>query len=179
MSKINWGRVIGGGLLAGLVINVVEYLVNGLWLAADWAAAMKALGKSAEYGAAQIVVFNLWGFAMGVFAVWLYAAIRPRFGAGPTTAYTAAVAAWVPAYLMEKVANSAMSPIGECPSGCVRHVSGTADADRHRGRVVRGHCGDATGREPVQGRHRPGGESRRRIAGRARRVAERVEGSVV
>ena len=103
MSKINWGRVIGGGLLAGLVINVVEYLVNGLWLAADWAAAMKALGKSAEYGAAQIVVFNLWGFAMGVFAVWLYAAIRPRFGAGPTTAYTAAVAAWVPAYLMANV----------------------------------------------------------------------------
>jgi len=76
MSKINWGRVIGGGLLAGLVINVVEFLVNGLWLAADWGAAMKALGMSGEYGTAQVVVFNLWGFAMGIFAVWLYAAIR-------------------------------------------------------------------------------------------------------
>jgi len=103
MSKINWGRVIGGGLLAGLVINIVEYLVNGVWLASDWAAAMKALGKSGEYGAAEITVFNLWGFGMGLFAVWLYAAIRPRFGAGPMTAYTAAVAAWVPGYLMANV----------------------------------------------------------------------------
>ncbi len=103
MSTINMRRVIGGGLLAGLVINVVEFLVNGLWLAADWAAAMSALGKSGEYGVTQMVVFNLWGFAMGVFAVWLYAAIRPRFGAGPTTAYTAAVAAWVPGYLLAMV----------------------------------------------------------------------------
>jgi hypothetical protein len=103
MSNVNWRRVIGGGLLAGLVINVVEYLVNGLWLAADWAAAMNALGKSGEYGAAQIVGFNLWGFAMGVFAVWLYAAIRPRFGAGPMTAYTAAVATWVPGYLLSLI----------------------------------------------------------------------------
>lgn len=100
MSKINWGRVIGGGLLAGLVINIVEFLVNGLWLANDWAEAMKALGQGGEYGAVHMVVFNLWGFAMGIFAVWVYAAIRPRFGPGPMTAYTAAVAAWIPGYLM-------------------------------------------------------------------------------
>ena len=103
MSNVNWRRVIGGGLLAGLVINAVEFAVNGLWLAQDWAAAMKALGKGGEYGVTQIVVFNLWGFAMGVFAVWLYAAIRPRFGAGPMTAYTAAVATWVPGYLLSMV----------------------------------------------------------------------------
>lgn len=103
MSNINWRRVIGGGLLAGLVINALEFAVNGLWLAADWAAAMKALGKSGEYGVAQIVFFNLWGFAMGVFAVWLYAAIRPRFGPGPMTAYIAAVATWVPGYLLSSV----------------------------------------------------------------------------
>jgi hypothetical protein len=30
MSKVNWGRVIGGGLLAGLVVNAVEFVVNGL-----------------------------------------------------------------------------------------------------------------------------------------------------
>ena len=103
MSNVNWRRVIGGGLLAGLVINAVEFAVNGLWLAQDWAAAMKALGKGGEYGVAQIAVFNLWGFAMGVFAVWLYAAIRPRYGAGPMTAYTAAVAAWVPGYVLSTV----------------------------------------------------------------------------
>ena len=46
MSKICVGRVIGGGLLAGLVINICEFLVNGLWLAKDWEDAMRALGKS-------------------------------------------------------------------------------------------------------------------------------------
>jgi hypothetical protein len=61
---------------------------------------MKALGKGGEYGVAQIVVFNLWGFAMGVFAVWLYAAIRPPYGAGPITICTAAVAAWVLGYVL-------------------------------------------------------------------------------
>ncbi|MCE5306685.1 MAG: hypothetical protein LLG20_03495 [Acidobacteriales bacterium] len=103
MSKINGGRVIGGGLLAGLVINVVEFLVNGLWLAADWEAAMQALGKSGQYGAAQMIVFNLWGFGLGIFAVWLYAAIRTRYGPGSRTAYTAAVATWVLGYLMANI----------------------------------------------------------------------------
>jgi hypothetical protein len=30
MSSINWGRVILGGLLAGLVINVFEFVLNGV-----------------------------------------------------------------------------------------------------------------------------------------------------
>ena len=33
----------------------------------------------------------LWGIAL----VWLYAAIRPRFGAGPRTALIAALSAWI------------------------------------------------------------------------------------
>jgi hypothetical protein len=34
-------------------------------------------------------------FVMGVLAIWLYAAIRPRYGAGPGTAALAGVAAGV------------------------------------------------------------------------------------
>jgi hypothetical protein len=34
-------------------------------------------------------MFTAWGFLTGIFAVWLYAAIRPRYGAGPKTAITA------------------------------------------------------------------------------------------
>ena len=47
MGKISVGRVIGGGLLAGLVVNICEFVVNSLWLAKDWEEAMRALGKSA------------------------------------------------------------------------------------------------------------------------------------
>jgi hypothetical protein len=100
MGKINLGRVIGGGLLAGLAINIIEFLVNGLWLAKEWEAAMRALGKPYETTVSQVVVFNLWGFVIGILAVWIYAAIRPRFGPGPKTAFNAAVAVWLAGYVL-------------------------------------------------------------------------------
>ena len=37
--------------------------------------------------------------ALGIAAVWLYAAIRPRYGAGPRTAVIAGLAVWVMADL--------------------------------------------------------------------------------
>ncbi len=101
MNGINWSRVILGGLLAGLVINVSEFVLNGLILAKDMEAAMTALGR--EVGGEQFVMFVVWGFLMGIFAVWLYAAIRPRYGAGPKTALCAGSAVWVLGYLLAAV----------------------------------------------------------------------------
>ncbi len=100
MQKINGLRVIAGGLVAGLVINVCEFLVNGLLLKDRWAAALKALGRPAGYGASEMAAFLISGFLVGIFAVWLYAAIRPRYGAGPKTAITAGLAVWVLGYLL-------------------------------------------------------------------------------
>jgi hypothetical protein len=108
MQRINGTRVILGGLLAGVVINVGEYLVNGLLLADRWAAGMKALGRSSDLGAFAYVVFNLWGFLTGLFAIWLYATIRPRFGPGPRTAVIAAVATWVPVSLLASLTPMAL-----------------------------------------------------------------------
>lgn len=39
-------------------------------------------------------------FVAGVFLVWLYAAMRPRFGAGPGTAVKAGLAGWFAASLL-------------------------------------------------------------------------------
>ena len=61
---------------------------------------MKALGITATNTPIQILTYNLWGFALGILAVWLYAAIRPRFGPGPRTAIKAAIAVWIPGYLL-------------------------------------------------------------------------------
>lgn len=107
MSGINWGRVILGGLLAGMVINVSEFFLNGVVLAKDWAAAMVALGRPPIAGS-QIAVFFvwsfvLWGFLIGIFAVWLYAAIRPRYGAGPRTALRVGSFVWGLGYLLTSV----------------------------------------------------------------------------
>ena len=91
MDRINWNRVLLGGLLAGLIINASEFVLNGVVLQSDWNAAMKALNKPGDVTGGQIAGFNLWGFATGIIAVWLYAAIRPRYGAGPKTAAIAGV----------------------------------------------------------------------------------------
>jgi hypothetical protein len=94
MGKINWGRVILGGLLAGVVINIGEFVLNEIVVKAEWVAAAAALGLPTEESSRQMVVWLLYGFALGIFAVWGYAAIRPRYGAGPKTAICAGSAVW-------------------------------------------------------------------------------------
>ncbi|MBI3664677.1 MAG: hypothetical protein HY236_00370 [Acidobacteria bacterium] len=101
MGKINWGRVILGGLLAGLVINVFEIVLNTMIIAKDMEAAMAALNR--KVGGEQIAMFSLWGFLVGIFAVWLYAGLRPRYGAGPKTAMMAGFSVWILGYLLAAV----------------------------------------------------------------------------
>jgi hypothetical protein len=62
---INWTRVILGGLLAGLIVNVCEFLVNSLTLRSECAAATKALSKSPDMGIGPTAAFWLWGFLKG------------------------------------------------------------------------------------------------------------------
>jgi len=106
--KINCTRVILGGLLAGLIVNIFESLVGGLVLADQWAAAMKALNRPSQLGVVPNLAFWLWGFLIGVYALWLYAIIRPRYGPGPKTAVIAGVAAWVPCSLLGMIPVAAM-----------------------------------------------------------------------
>ncbi len=102
MGKINWGRVIMGGLLAGVVINIVEYVVHGKMLERDWNDAMTALHRPAISGSA-VAWFVLAGFLVGIGMIWLYAAIRPRYGAGPRTAICAGIAVWFFVYFLNMI----------------------------------------------------------------------------
>jgi len=92
--NINYTRVLLGGLVAGVVINVCEGVMNGVVLANQWAEQMTSLNRSPAGSIKQILVLNLWGFAAGIMLVWLYAAIRPRLGAGPKTAVCAGLFLW-------------------------------------------------------------------------------------
>ena len=98
MSRINLGRVAIGGLLAGLIINVSEYILNGVLLEAQMNAAMAALNKP-PVNPGMIMWFVLFGFGLGFMLVWTYAALRPRFGAGIKTAICASTLVWGLAYL--------------------------------------------------------------------------------
>lgn len=108
MEKTNWLRVIAGGLLAGVVVNVFEYVLNGVILKDRWAEAMKLLGRTQPYTAGEMAAFVIWGFLVGIFAIWLYVAIRPRYGPGPKTAVTAGVAVWLLGYLLNSIPVIAM-----------------------------------------------------------------------
>src|SRR5260370_10454523 len=93
MGKINMQKVLIGGLIAGVVLNVIDSVLFGVLLKDQMAAAMTSINRPAMTNA-QIPWFVFLDFVAGVFLVWLYAAIRPRFGAGPGTAAQAGVAAW-------------------------------------------------------------------------------------
>jgi hypothetical protein len=94
MGKISLGRVILGGIVAGIVGDVLGYLVDAVLLAQRWSDGMKLLGRS-DFSSSQIIWFNVIGIALGIMSVWIYAAIRPRFGAGMKTAICAGIAVWI------------------------------------------------------------------------------------
>jgi len=103
MSNISTGRVILGGIVAGIVSDVLDYLVDGVWLAPRWNAGLKALGHGG-FAPNQWIGFDLLGIAGGLVAIWIYAAIRPRFGPGVATAIKAGVAVWILGTLLPNAA---------------------------------------------------------------------------
>ena len=100
MGKINLWRVFLGGIIAGLVIDLFEWVLNGVILNAQLAENMRTLGKSGTVSLKQIAALNVLGLVAGIVMVLLYAAIRPRFGPGPKTAMFAGLAVWALAYVL-------------------------------------------------------------------------------
>lgn len=101
MSGINYGRVVLGGLAAGLVINVSEFILNGVILMDAYTAAMESYALTeASWAMAGYIISS---FILGLVLAWLYAAIRPRFGMGWKTGVTAGLALWSGAYLVPSI----------------------------------------------------------------------------
>jgi uncharacterized membrane protein YgdD (TMEM256/DUF423 family) len=92
--NINFGRVIIGGLVAGLILNIGEYLFNDVIMGSamrEWAASRNLPAQpTATFMVAAIGLT----FALGILMVMLYAMIRPRYGPGPKTALFAALVLW-------------------------------------------------------------------------------------
>lgn len=107
MANINTRGVVVGGLVAGLIINVSEYILNEPVLGADMGAQLSARNLPAVAGGA-IAMFVILGFLVGTALVWLYAAIRPRLGAGPKTAAIAGVVVWFLDYFCGSIAFGAL-----------------------------------------------------------------------
>jgi hypothetical protein len=99
---INTSKVIVGGLAAGVVMNVSGFLIQGMLLGERMMAEMVAVaptlqgrGESSGVIAARVAT----QFVVGILLVWLYAAMRPRFGPGMKTAALAAFVIWLCGFL--------------------------------------------------------------------------------
>ena len=120
MNKINLGRVLLGGLVAGLVLNVGEWLLNGKVLATEMGEFFKRCGFP-QPGNKFLVIAVVITFVLGIVLVLGYAAIRPRFGPGPKTAIIAGLFAWFGVVVYQNVIGAGL---GMEPTNLVAIVVG-------------------------------------------------------
>jgi hypothetical protein len=92
MSRINAKRVLLGGLVAGVFSNVAGILMAYFVFAEEARALAQRL--NVELGPGTGLLHLSTRFAVMIGLVWLYAAIRPRFGPGPRTAALAGLVVW-------------------------------------------------------------------------------------
>jgi len=113
MGSINLVRVVLGGLAAGVVLNAVDFVVQGMILEQQWTEAMRSLSRP-PIGGSAIAMFVVLDFLYGITIAYLYAAIRPRMGAGPSTAVCAGLMLWTVVGLFGLLGNL---PLGIFPLG--------------------------------------------------------------
>lgn len=96
MAAINTGKVIVGGLVAGIVLNVLDFAWTMFVMQTEFDANAVRLGldPASMQTTAAMVTWIVIDLLYGFLAVWIYATMRPRFGPGPKTASMAAIAIW-------------------------------------------------------------------------------------
>ena len=98
MGQISVGGVLKGGLAAGLIMTVSQFILNVPVAGAQMDQEIAARNLPPVAGN-QIAAFVMMTLLLGFATVWLYAAIRPRFGPGPKTAIVAGLVVWALSYL--------------------------------------------------------------------------------
>lgn len=113
MGKINHGRVLLGGLAAGVVYNIGEATLNYAVIGKDVEEMTKKFNLP-EMGSDFIAKATVIMFLVGIVTVYLYAAIRPRFGPGVKTAVCAGLFVWFFSFFYMNFFNNMM---GFFPTG--------------------------------------------------------------
>jgi hypothetical protein len=96
---------------------------------AEAVAVAPALQGRGDSGAA-IATNVIMSFVLGILLVWLYAAIRPRFGPGPKTAMYAALVIWICGFVfhMDWLLLGMMSPTTYALAAATAAIQVTAAA---------------------------------------------------
>ena len=107
MNNINFGRVILGGLVAGLIINIGEFLLNEVVFVKQMEEMFRRLNLPRPGGSFIATAIGI-TFLLGIVMVWLYAMIRSRFRPGPKTAIIAAFVIWFCVYFYCGILNATL-----------------------------------------------------------------------
>jgi hypothetical protein len=95
MSKVNWGRLLIGALVAAIICFLSDGFFHEKVVAADWTAVYDGIrAVSPEVHGTGLAYFALFEIGRGFLAVFLYVMMRPHYGAGPKTAVMAALVTW-------------------------------------------------------------------------------------
>jgi hypothetical protein len=95
MPRINVVKVLIGGLVAGVVANALDYVINTYLLATEMTEMVQRLNLRADVVEGSMYTWIGFDFVYGLLVVFTYAAMRPRFGPGPKTALIAGMCYWV------------------------------------------------------------------------------------
>ncbi len=99
---MNLAGIIKGGLVAGLLINVSEFILNMFVI------------PMPEGAGGSMGLWVVYAFVLGILVAYMYAVARPRWGAGAKAAVCAGVMVWVLHNLLPGIAmmNMGMAPDG-------------------------------------------------------------------
>jgi hypothetical protein len=94
--KINWPRLIVGGLIAAIICFMSDGFFHEQLLGRDWEAVYSNLGVTEPpHQTSALLYFAVFELGRGFVSMLLYVMMRTPFGAGPKTATLAGIAAWV------------------------------------------------------------------------------------
>ena len=97
MTKINFGRLFIGGLIASVLLFVSDGILHEHVFKQYWEYLYQGLGATPPTTphSMALVYFFIFELGRGFGAIFLYALMRPFHGAGPKTAILSAIAAWL------------------------------------------------------------------------------------
>jgi hypothetical protein len=91
MKRYEWIRLVLCGFVAGVIWNLISAVFMSL-VAPSFVASVQRSAPRPPLGGEFFFGVDV---AMGIWAVWLYSAIAPRYGARPVTAAIVGVAWWL------------------------------------------------------------------------------------
>jgi hypothetical protein len=96
MTNINWSRLILGGLIASVIAFVSDGFLHQRLIHEEWEAFAAGLRIAMQdHSPLAFLYFAIYELGRGYLALFAYATMRPRFGAGPKTAVWAGVVSWL------------------------------------------------------------------------------------